>query len=227
MELKIIAHYKGELPEKFGVPRQSGLAPNLEGEIHFTNDFRNADALRGITSFDYLWLIWGFSANAEKTHDGAWRPLVRPPRLGGNKTAGVFATRSPFRPNPLGLSCVKLQSVDFDAPDGPVLHVLGADLMDGTPIYDIKPYISYTDSHPEARSGFVDENEWPALKVIIPEEIASELSPKDKEKITEILSLDPRPQYKKNPANTYGLAFGSRDIHFKVEGDTLTVIDIS
>ena len=167
MELQPIAHFRSPFTSKFGIPKQSGLVEELRGEIVFEPAFRNADYLRGIEEFDYLWLIWEFSANPHK----AVSPVVRPPVLGGNERVGVFATRSPFRPNPLGLSSVKIESVEWESARGPIIHVLGADLMDGTPIFDIKPYIVYADSHADARSGFVDKRQWPKLQVVLPDEL--------------------------------------------------------
>ena len=168
MNIEPIAYYCSLQPTKFGVPRQSGLVPELRGHIVFEPQYRNPDALRGIGGFDYLWLVWGFSLNGKKS--GEWNPLVRPPLLGGNEYVGVFATRSPFRPNPLGLSSVRLCGVEI-ADDGPVLHVAGADLVDGTPIYDIKPYVAYSDAHPDVRCGFVDNNDWRKLCVSFPENL--------------------------------------------------------
>lgn len=175
--------------------------------------------------FDYLWLIWCFSANSHS----AKGVTVRPPRLGGNKQLGVFATRSPFRPNPIGLSSVRIERIDYDCPDAPVIHVLGADLMDGTPIYDIKPYIPYTDSHPEARGGFTDSVSWQPLNVEIPEQISTLLTREgiDIETLREVLSQDPRPQYHNDADRVYGMPYGAHDIRFKVNDDTLTVIEIS
>ena len=167
MELQPIAHFRSPFTSKFGIPKQSGLVEELRGEIVFEPAFRNADYLRGIEEFDYLWLIWEFSANPHK----AVSPVVRPPVLGGNERVGVFATRSPFRPNPLGLSSVKIESVEWESARGPIIHVLGAALMDGTPIFDIKPYIVYADSHANARSGFVDKRQWPKLQVVLPDEL--------------------------------------------------------
>ena len=179
------------------------------------------EAVRGLESFDYLWLIWEFSENSE-----AKKSLtVRPPRLGGNKRLGVFATRSPFRPNNLGLSCVRIDHIEEDAKLGPVIYVRGADLMDGTPIFDIKPYVTYADSHPEARSGFVDQSEWHELKVEIPENLSSRFSPEQLQTLRKLLALDPRPHYQDNPDRIYGMPFETYDIRFKVGGELLTVVD--
>lgn len=214
-----------EFPEKFGVPRQSGLARNLKGRIVFEPEYRNPDALRGLEGFSHLWLIWEFSANRSTS---AWQPTVRPPRLGGNMHMGVFATRSPFRPNPLGLSCVKLHSVELSTPDGPVVNVLGADLMDGTPIYDIKPYIKYADSRPEAICGYVDKLEERSLKVVFPTELSARISEGEIiPALVETLRLDPRPSYHDDPHREYGLSFAGYNIRFHVFGYVLEVTDVS
>ena len=225
MEIKPIAFIRTEFPEKFGVPRQSGLARNLKGRIIFEPEYRNPDALRGLDGFSHIWLIWEFSANRTTS---PWQPTVRPPRLGGNAHMGVFATRSPFRPNPLGLSCVKLHSVELSTPDGPVVTVLGADLMDGTPIYDIKPYIRYADSRPEAVCGYVDALEERSLKVVFPSELSAKIA--DTEVIpalVETLRLDPRPSYHDDPQRQYGLSFAGHNIRFHVSGNVLEVTDVA
>ena len=225
MEIKPIAFIKTEFPEKFGVPRQSGLARNLKGRIIFEPEYRNPDALRGLDGFSHIWLIWEFSANRTTS---PWQPTVRPPRLGGNAHMGVFATRSPFRPNPLGLSCVKIHSVELSTPDGPVVNVLGADLMDGTPIYDIKPYIRYADSRPEAVCGYVDALEERSLKVVFPSELSAKIA--DTEVIpalVETLRLDPRPSYHDDPQRQYGLSFAGHNIRFHVSGNVLEVTDVA
>ena len=214
-----------EFPEKFGVPRQSGLARNLKGRIIFEPEYRNPDALRGLDGFSHIWLIWEFSANRATS---PWQPTVRPPRLGGNAHMGVFATRSPFRPNPLGLSCVKLHSVELSTTDGPVVNVLGADLMDGTPIYDIKPYIKYADSRPEAVCGYVDQLEERSLKVVFPTELSAKVA--DTEVIpalVETLRLDPRPSYHDDPQREYGLSFAGYNVRFHVAGNVLEVTDVA
>ena len=221
MEITPIAFIHTEFPEKFGIPRQSGLATSLRGKIVFAPEFRNADALRGLQDFSHLWLIWEFSANSTR---GQWQPTVRPPRLGGNERMGVFATRSPFRPNPLGLSCVEIDSIELDTPDGPVIYVKGADLMDGTPIYDIKPYIKYADSRPHAICGYVDNLQERKLKVVLPQEISSAV--KDRtvlESLVQTLSLDPRPSYHDDPEREYGLSFAGMNVRFKVSSGVLTV----
>ena len=216
LEIKPVAHFRGPLGAKFGIPRQSGLVPSLRGRVEFLPAYRNREALRGLEGFDRIWLIWGFSAN--RPAKGDWQPTVRPPRLGGNAAMGVWATRSPFRPNPIGLSCVELEGVDgFD------LLVKGADLMDGTPVYDIKPYVGYADCFPDARSGFADAAPDAPLRVVIPEDLP--LSPEDREVLAGILSLDPRPAYQQDPGRVYGMPFGGREVHFRIEDHLLTVID--
>lgn len=220
MEIIPIAHFHSPFSSKFGIPKQSGLVEELEGEIIFEEKFRNADALRGIDDFDYLWLIWGFSANPHQ----ATSPVVRPPLLGGNTKVGVFATRSPFRPNALGLSSVRLSQIEWETPDGPIIHVSGADLMNNTPIYDIKPYITYADCHTEAHSGFVDSNPVKRLKVVMDEEINKLFTPLQLEALKKTLELDPRPHYQNNPDKVYGMPFYNYDIHFKVIDDVIYVI---
>lgn len=217
MELKPVAFYHGALGSKFGIPRQSGLVPGLRGRIVFEPAYRNREALRGLETFDRIWLIWGFSAN--HLSKGDWQPTVRPPRLGGNAAMGVWATRSPFRPNPLGLSCVELEAVD-----GMDLIVRGADLMDGTPVYDIKPYVVYADSFPESRSGFASEAPEARLEVHIPDSLS--LDPEERAILTDLLSLDPRPAYQDDPERVYGMPFGGRDVHFRVVDGILTVTGI-
>lgn len=224
MEIKPIAHIYTDFPEKFGIPRQSGLAKSLRGRIVFEPEYRNQDALRGLDGFSHIWLIWEFSANRTTS---PWQPVVRPPRLGGNSFMGVFATRSPFRPNPLGLSCVKVDSIELSTPDGPVINVLGADLMDGTPIYDIKPYIRYADSRPEAVCGYVDALEERSLKVVFPSELSDRIADKTIiPSLMETLRLDPRPSYHNDPDRVYGLSFSGYNVRFKVVEAVLTVTDI-
>ena len=220
MDLQPIAHFRSPFTSKFGIPKQSGLVEELRGEIVFEPAFRNADYLRGIEEFDYLWLIWEFSANPHK----AVSPVVRPPVLGGNERVGVFATRSPFRPNPLGLSSVKIESVEWESARGPIIHVLGADLMEGTPIFDIKPYIVYADSHADARSGFVDKRQWPKLQVVLPDELHELFSEEQLKALRHTLELDPRPHYQNDPQKVYGMPFEGRDIHFRVSDRVLTVL---
>lgn len=220
MQIEPIAYFHSPFATKFGVPKQSGLVPDLRGEVVFEPKYRNADALRGIEGFDYVWLIWGFSANRHATTS----PVVRPPLLGGNAKMGVFATRSPFRPNPIGLSSVRLESVEVNTTHGPILHVLGADLMDGTPIYDIKPYVAYADAHTGARSGFVDNHSVRRLNVVIPDSVAALYSDEQLKSLRQVLQLDPRPQYQNRPDKVYGMDFAGRDVRFVVVGDTLTVL---
>ena len=224
MEIKPIAYYRSQLTTKFGVPRQSGLVPELVGHILFEPEYANADALRGIDGFDYLWLIWEFSLNGKK--EGEWAALVRPPLLGGNEYVGVFATRSPFRPNALGLSSVRLLGVE-DGRDGLALVVAGADLVDGTPIYDIKPYVEYADAHVGVRSGFVDEKRWQKLEVCFPDELRASFCDEDFAALCRVLELDPRPQYHNDPERVYGMPFAGRDVRFRVSGEgVLQVMEI-
>ncbi len=220
--MKIIARIENDFVSKFGIPRQSGLAPSVKSRVVFEPEFRSADALRGIEDFSHLWLIWEFS----KAKKEAWSPTVRPPRLGGNQRMGVFATRSPFRPNPIGLSCVKLEKVLWQSENGPVLLVSGADLMNGTPIYDIKPYLPYADSHPEAAGGFAAEEWERKLRVSCPGEMMALIPPEHRRAVMDILSQDPRPAYQQDPERVYGMAYGGMDIRFSVAGDELTVRQI-
>ena len=214
MDIAPIAYISTEFSEKFGIPRQSGLAGGLRGRIVFEKQYRDPEALRGLEGFSHLWLIWEFSANRGGRD---WQPTVRPPRLGGNLHMGVFATRSPFRPNPLGLSCVELEGVDWDAQDGPVVLVKGADLMDGTPIYDIKPYIKYADSHPDSVCGYVDGLEERKLKVVMPSELESSLADRRiADALREVLALDPRPSYHNDPEREYGMSFAGYNVKFRV-----------
>lgn len=222
MEIHPIAYFESPLKTKFGIPRQSGLAPMLTGRIVFEPPYRKAEAVRGMENFDYLWLVWGFSANS----DAKKSLTVRPPRLGGNRRLGVFATRSPFRPNNLGLSCVRLDHIAFDAEAGLVIHVLGADLMDRTPIYDIKPYVAYADAHPDARSGFVDETVWEPLSVELPQSLASKVPADSVEVLKSVLAQDPRPRYHDDPERVYGMPFLDLDIRFKVEKSVLKIVEI-
>ena len=226
MTIEPIAFFKSPFASKFGIPRQSGLVPELRGEIRFTGEYRRAEAVRGLEGFGFIWLIWGFSANRRDPEAG-WQPTVRPPRLGGNVRMGVFATRSPFRPNPLGLSSVRVERIDFEGPDAPVIHVLGADLMDGTPIYDIKPYIPYADSHPDASGGFTDGVGREPLEVHVPEDLRAELErilgPEGVQALCGVLAQDPRPSYQDDPSRIYGMPFCGLDIRFKAEAGSLTV----
>lgn len=220
MEIKPIAYFHSPLTEKFGIPRQSGVVPELEGYVELVPELRGSDALRGLEGFEYLWLIWGFDRN----RDGAGSLTVRPPRLGGNRRIGVFASRSPYRPNPIGLSSVRTASVDQAAG---IISVLGADLADGTPIYDIKPYVAYCDSHEGARSGFVDGSGWKELDVIFPEKLKEAFSPSEADALAGILSQDPRPHYQDEPERIYGLSFAGRNVKFSVDGGELRVLDIT
>lgn len=220
MNIHPIAYFHSPFSSKFGIPKQSGLVEELEGRIVFAPEYRSADYIRGLQGFDYIWLIWEFSDNRHPSKS----PVVRPPVLGGNERVGVFATRSPFRPNALGLSSVRIQRIELDSASGPVIHVLGADLMDGTPIYDIKPYIVYADCHPDARSGFVDSRSWPKLDVVIPEDIAKNYQPERLSVLRKILELDPRPHYQNDPQRIYGMPFDGTDVRFFVENGVLTVI---
>ena len=233
MDIQPIAHFESPLTSKFGIPRQSGLVDELTGRIVFEKPFRQSEAVRGMEDFDYLWLIWEFSgihkvqSSKFKVQSSKFKVqslTVRPPRLGGNRRMGVFATRSPFRPNPLGLSCVRLDRVEEDPQLGPVIYVRGADLMDGTPIFDIKPYVVYADARPEARSGFVDQTDWEPLEVIIPEEVAAAIPAEHLAALRAILSQDPRPAFHDDPERVYGMPFLDLDIRFKVSGRVLTVV---
>ena len=220
--MNIIAHIETDFPTKFGIPRQSGIIETLQGRIVFEPDYRNAEAVRGLEEFSHIWLLWEFSEAVRDT----WSPTVRPPRLGGNVRKGVFATRSPFRPNPIGLSSVRLEKIEIDPKLGPVLHVSGADLMDGTPIYDIKPYIAYTDSHPEAVSGFASKPAEYLLEVVFPEHLLEKVVPEKRESLIAVLAHDPRPQYQDDPERVYGMEFGGVEVKFRVERETLLVQSI-
>lgn len=222
-EIHPIAHFRSPFSSKFGIPKQSGLVKNVRGQIVFEPAYRSKDALRGIDEFDYLWLIWHFSANKHAPNS----LVVRPPLLGGNTKMGVFATRSPFRPNGLGLSSVQLERIEWETNEGPVIHVLGADLMDGTPIFDIKPYIVYADCHVGARSGFVDRTSITRLDVHIPECFQSIFSLENLQTLYEVLALDPRPHYQDDPQKVYGMPFMGRDVHFTVSSEgKLLVVDV-
>ena len=220
--MKTIAHIHTEFPTKFGIPRQSGIVKTLQGTIVFEPEYRNPEAIRGLEEFSHLWLIWEFSEAVRET----WSPTVRPPRLGGNTRKGVFATRSPFRPNPIGLSSVKLEKIETDPNLGPVIHVSGADLMDGTPIYDIKPYIVYTDSHPEAVSGFALKPAEYLLEVVLPDEMLEKVPETLRKSLTAVLAHDPRPQYQDDPKRIYGMAFADMEVKFVINEKCLTVVDI-
>ena len=222
MELTPIAHIRTDFGSKFGVPRQSGVVEELRARIVFEPAYRNPDALRGIEDFSHLWLIWHFS---EVKQEG-WSPTVRPPRLGGNTRMGVFATRSPYRPNPLGLSAVKIVGVDRHTPDGPVITVAGADLMDGTPIFDIKPYLAYADSHPDAKGGFIEGLTDRSVSVSCDEALLSALSEDTRRSLLAVLAHDPRPTYQNDPDRIYGMEFGGYNVRFTVADSVLTVVEI-
>ena len=222
MSLQIIAHIHTDFATKFGVPRQSGVVPEVTATITFEPEYRNPDALRGLEGFSHLWLIWQFS---EVKQEG-WHPTVRPPRLGGNTRMGVFATRSPYRPNPIGLSCVRLERVDLDTPQGPTIYVSGADLMDGTPILDIKPYLAYADSYPDATGGFVADLGDRTVTVECPDELLTPLSDDTRRSLLGVLSHDPRPTYQQDPDRVYGMGFAGYEVRFTVADGVLTVVDI-
>ena len=220
--MKIIAHIETDFPEKFGLPRQSGLIPELEGRIVFEPDFRDKAALKGLEGFSHLWLLWQF----EGVERNAWSPTVRPPRLGGNERVGVFATRSPFRPNPIGMSCVKLERIEDTKDVGTVLVVSGIDLRNHTPIYDIKPYLAYVDSHPEAVDGFAAKTKEYALQVSFPKDLLEKLPTEKQHAAIEVLRQDPRPSYQKDAERVYGMHFAGYNIRFQVDGEELTVVEV-
>lgn len=217
--MKVIGHIRTDFPSKFGIPRQSGLIDGLKGKIVLEPEYRNPQVYKGIEEFSHIWLLWEFS-EAKKEH---WSATVKPPRLGGKKRMGVFATRAPFRPNNIGLSCVKLDRVEQDEKDGPVLWVAGVDLLDGTPIYDIKPYIPLTDCHPEASEGYTRETKIHELKVEFPEELLNQYPEKKRQAVLGILAQDPRPTYFQDPERVYGVPFAGFDVKFRVDGDLLIV----
>lgn len=220
--MRPVARIRSDFPEKFGIPRQSGIVESLEAKIVFEPEFRVTDAVRGLEDFSHIWLIWEFSEAVRDT----WSPTVRPPRLGGNVRMGVFATRSPFRPNPIGLSCVKLLKVEQDETLGPVLTVAGADLMDGTPIFDIKPYIPYADCHPDAKGGFTTNVEMKPLTVDFPVGLLEKVPQEKREALIGVLEQDPRPRYQKDPERVYGLSFAGMEIKFTVSDRTLSVVEL-
>lgn len=222
VSMEIIARMKSDFPTKFGIPRQSGLVKDLQSTIIFEEKYRNPDALRGLLDYSHIWLIWQFSGAVRE----GWSPTVRPPRLGGNVRMGVFATRSPFRPNEIGLSSVKLEGIEHTKDWGTVVHVSGADLMDGTPIFDIKPYLPYGDSHVDATGGFTDSHEKKILQVEFPESLLALVAEEKKTALVAVLENDPRPSYQDDPSRVYGLAFGGQDIGFSVDGDILTVLRV-
>ena len=220
--MRPVAYIKSDFTSKFGIPRQSGLA-DLEAEIHFYPEYQNPEAVRGLEEYSYLWLIWEFSRSIRKE----WSPTVRPPKLGGNTRVGVFATRSPFRPNPIGLSSVQLTGITLDPQDGPVIHIQGADLLDGTPIYDIKPYLPYVDAHPDAVGGFAEEKKWYHLQINCPDELLARLPEESRAALPELLAQDPRPSYQKDPERVYGFSYAGHEIQFQVRDGLLTVLHIS
>ena len=217
--MKVIGHIRMDFPSKFGIPRQSGLIDGLKGKIVLEPEYRNPQVYKGIEEFSHIWLLWEFS-EAKKEH---WSATVKPPRLGGKKRMGVFATRAPFRPNNIGLSCVKLDRVEQDEKDGAVLWVAGVDLLDGTPIYDIKPYIPLTDCHPEASEGYTRETKIHELKVEFPEELLNQYPEEKRQAVLGILAQDPRPTYFQDPERVYGVPFAGFDVKFRVDGDLLIV----
>lgn len=220
--MQIIARIHTDFPTKFGVPRQSGLASALESTIVFEPEFRNPDALRGIEDFSHIWLIWQF----DRTLREGWSPTVLPPKLGGKTRVGVFATRSPFRPNSIGLSSVRLTGVELQTKDGPILHVAGADLVDGTPIFDIKPYLPYADAHPDAVDGFEGKRHAEPLRVVFPPELEAQIPPEKREGLRQALACGPIPGYQHDPTRRYGFNFCGRDVRFIIEDGTLTVVEI-
>lgn len=220
--MQIIARIHTDFPTKFGVPRQSGLASALESTIVFEPEFRNPDALRGIEDFSHIWLIWQF----DRTLREGWSPTVLPPKLGGKTRVGVFATRSPFRPNSIGLSSVRLTGVELQTKDGPILHVAGADLVDGTPIFDIKPYLPYADAHPDAIDGFEGKRHAAPLRVVFPPELEAQIPPEKREGLRQALACGPIPGYQHDPTRRYGFNFCGRDVRFTIEDGTLTVVEI-
>lgn len=219
LEVKQIGWIRSDFQSKFGIPRQSGLVEELRAKVIFAPEYRVREAFRGLEGFSHLWLIWEFSESRREK----WSPTVRPPRLGGNQRMGVFATRSPFRPNPIGLSCVKLEGVELDSPEGPVLHVLGADLLDGSPVFDIKPYLPLTDCRPGAVGGFSDEHREDRLLVELSPELAEKVPADKLEALRGVLAGDPRPSYQSDPQRVYGMAFAGLEVKFTVENGVLHV----
>ena len=220
--MNIIAHIRSDFPEKFGIPRQSGLVNELKADIIFEPEYRNPESLRGLDGYSHIWLLWQFSEAVR----GDWKPTVRPPRLGGNKRMGVFATRSPFRPNAIGLSCVRLEGIDLHTADGPVIHICGADLMDNSPIFDIKPYLPYADSYPDADSGFSAQTERNILKVDFPPQLLAHIPESRRAALLGILAQDPRPSYQSDSLRIYKLSFAGFNVHFTVSESTLTVTKV-
>jgi len=221
-KLRPIAYIRTDFPEKFGIPRQSGLVEGLEARIEFEGEYKNREAFRGLEGYSHIWLLWMFSENA----DASWPVTVRPPRLGGNKRVGIFASRSPYHPNHIGLSLVRIVRIEPDAPSGPVIVVDGADLMDGTPIVDIKPYLPYCEAIPDAKGGFAEDVKDAALDVVIPEELLEKIPASKRDPLISILSQNPKPRYQSDPEREYGLSFAGMNIKFRIDGDVLTVIDV-
>lgn len=222
-EIEVIAHIHTDFPEKFGIPRQSGLVPELAGKITFQEKYQREEAFRGLEEFSHIWILWQFSQALRQD----WTPSVRPPKLGGNARKGVFATRSPFRPNGIGLSCVKLDAIEYEKETGPVLYVSGIDMMDGTPIYDIKPYLPYADSQPDASRGFADSGKQSSLTVKIPSSCKGIFPEEKLSALTHLLAQDPRPAYQADASRIYGLSYAGYEVKFRVEGDTLNVVSIT
>lgn len=223
-EMQVIATIRTDFPTKFGIPRQSGIVDTLRAKIVFEPAYRNPDALRGLEDFSHVWLIWQFSGNARRE---TWSPTVRPPRLGGNTRMGVFATRSPFRPNPIGLSSVRIEEIQLHTKEGPVIWVSGADLMDGTPIYDIKPFIPYADNHLDARGGFTNDTSGYTLAVTFPEHLLEQVPASHREALRGVLAHDPRPSYQHDPERVYGMEFAGMEIRFRVDGEQLIVCSVA
>ena len=226
MNIEPIAFFHSPLTSKFGIPRQSGLTASLPGRIVPEPAYRHEEAVRGLEAFSHLWIIWEFSVNGRQSSDASRHLTVRPPRLGGNERIGVFASRSPFRPNRLGLSCVRIRSIEMTDGEGPVIYVEGADLMDGTPIYDLKPYVAYADAHPDARCGFVDQKEWQPLHVEFPDALARLFAADELKGLMEVLAQDPRPRYHDDPQRVYGMPFAGRDVRFRVADGKLIVCEV-
>lgn len=222
--MQVIATIRTDFPTKFGIPRQSGIVDTLRAKIVFEPAYRNPDALRGLEDFSHVWLIWQFSGNARRE---TWSPTVRPPRLGGNTRMGVFATRSPFRPNPIGLSSVRIEEIQLHTKEGPVIWVSGADLMDGTPIYDIKPFIPYADNHLDARGGFTNDTSGYTLAVTFPEHLLEQVPASHREALRGVLAHDPRPSYQHDPERVYGMEFAGMEIRFRVDGEQLIVCSVA
>ena len=222
MEMQVIGHVRSDFPEKFGIPRQSGLVEELKSRIVFEPEFRVPEAFRGLEGYSRIWILWQFS---EAVRD-KWSPTVRPPRLGGNERVGVFASRSPFRPNPIGLSAVRLDRVELDGQEGPVLHVSGADIMDGTPVLDIKPYLSYVDAYPEEKGGFALQQRDGVLQVEFPAELIARIPTDKQAALIAVLAQDPRPAYQENPDRVYTMSFGGAEVSFSVEGNKLSVVNV-